>query len=329
MEYRFKLLIVAFGLLFFHQSGHSQTCCSGGVPLSGNIGFDGSERGTLQMELSYDLNYLATLKNGADIYQDETRRRTTQSLLFKTGYSISERWAVDGLFTYVKQGRRITYSGQVNQVQTSGIGDAVVILKYVLSSLADTGTEFQLGAGPKIPFGRSDLMDERGITLNADLQPGSGSWDLITWGYVARQIKRRPSATISGRIVGRFNGVNPEYLGSQTYQFGHSFQVYLGFGEQMNIGTQIISASLFFRYRQAFPDRVSSQVLDNTGGQWLNIIPSIGWHLKSNTILQIVPEIPLYGKVEGIQLSPTFRLQFGLYHTIGRKKKVEPNDFQL
>ncbi len=40
----------------------AQTCCSGGVPLSGNIGFEGSNRGTLQMELGYDLNYISTLK---------------------------------------------------------------------------------------------------------------------------------------------------------------------------------------------------------------------------------------------------------------------------
>ena len=58
----------------------SQTCCSGGVPLSGNIGFEGSNRGTLQMELGYDLNYISTLKEEAETLEDESRLRTTQSI---------------------------------------------------------------------------------------------------------------------------------------------------------------------------------------------------------------------------------------------------------
>ena len=85
------------------STSYSQTCCSGGVPLSGNIGFEGASKGTVQMEVSYDLNYLATLKTGSEIYEDGTRQRTTQSLLIKSGYSITNWLAFDALFSYVFQ----------------------------------------------------------------------------------------------------------------------------------------------------------------------------------------------------------------------------------
>ena len=325
-----NVLILGIGLNSFMPSKlYSQTCCSGGVPLSGNIGFEGADRGALQMELSYDLNYLATLKDGSDVYTDESRLRITQSILLKTGYSITRRVAVDALFTYVGQGRTITYQGNVNQVSTNGIGDAVIITKVILSRLNESGTELQLGAGPKIPLGRSNLADDRGITLNADLQPGSGSWDLITWGYYVRQLSKRPSFVVSARIIGRFNGSNQSYLGSETYHFGNSLQLYLGGGDRFNIKNRIISASLSVGYRHALADKINDNQLDNTGGKWVNIIPSIGWSIGPNSLIQLIPEIPVFSKVEGIQLTPSFRVQAGFYHTFRRKKNVESKKYIL
>lgn len=298
----------------------AQTCCSGGVPLSGNIGFEGDEKGTLQMELSYDLNYLATLKIGSEIYRDESRRRVTQSVLIKSGYQLTPWLAVDALFSYVFQDRRIVATEGVDQVQTRGLGDALLMARVVLSKIAVSGTELQLGLGPKIPLGKSDLRDQRGIALNADLQPGSGSWDAITWLYLARQLTIRPTAVVSARMVGRMNGTNREYLGSQSYRFGHSFQFYLGIGDQQLWGRQLFTPSVSLRYRYALGDQINDRDLENTGGQWLYVLPALSWHLNSRTILHLIPELPVYSKVGGTQLSPTFRMQAGIYFLLGQSK---------
>ena len=308
-------------MILISFQGYSQTCCSGGVPLSGNIGFTGAETGTLQVELSYDLNYLATLKNGSEVIQEESRIRTTQSVLLKSGYSITRWLAVDALFSYVFQERKVFVLDQTFRVSTRGVGDAVILPKFTLSNISTNGHEIQLGIGLKVPLGSTDLKDERGITLNADLQPGSGSWDMIPWAYYARQFRSRPSMVVSTRVLGRFNGMNKEYLGSQTYQFGRSAQIYLGLGDQLIVGNEILAPSLSLRYRLAAPDRINGQELDNTGGQWINIIPALSWHFRQNIIFHVIPEIPLYSKVTGIQLTPTFRMQVGIYYRFGQKKK--------
>jgi len=317
------LLLFVSVLILGISTTYTQTCCSGGVPLSGNIGFVGAGKGTLQMEVSYDLNYMATLKTGSEIFEDGTRQRTTQSLLIKSGYSITNWLAFDALFSYVFQERKITFNEEINQVRTSGVGDAVLMAKFILLNMAKTGSELQLGVGPKLPLGRSDLTNKQGITLNADLQPGSGSWDAITWGYFARQFVQRPTMVASVRIVGRFNGVNNEYLGSQTYKFGNSVQFYVGIGDQLVWGNQIFSPSLSLRYRYAGFDQISGHQLDNTGGQWVNILPALSWHLSPRSILHVIPEIPIYSRVGGTQLTPTFRLQIGFYHTFGRLGKFK------
>jgi len=330
MNYISKYVVVAFGLLVLGQiRGISQTCCSGGVPLSGNIGFQGAASGTLQMEFSYDLNFLSTFKTGTEVYEDGTRQRITQSFLVKTGYSINRWFAVDALFSYVLQGRKISFNDQIDQVNTHGLGDAVVMAKFILSNISESGSEFQLGIGPKLPLGRTDLTNNLDITLNADMQPGSGSWDLITWAYYARQFAIRPTMVASARVVGRFNGMNREYLGSQTYSFGNSIQLYLGIGDQVVWRNRILSPSLSLRYRYAAGDRINDQDLDNTGGQWINVLPALSWHLSPRSILHFVPEIPLYSNVGGTQLTPTFRMQVGFYHSFGMIGKDKSKTYQL
>ena len=317
-EFKYTLGLIICTLLFMPQL-YSQTCCSGGVPLSGNIGFTGAEKGTLQAELSYDLNYLNTLKNEWEVYPETSRKRVTQSVLFKTGYSINSWLAVDALFSYVSQEREITILEESYRVNTRGIGDAVILPKITLARLSQKGHELQLGSGLKVPLGRTDHEDERGIVLNADMQPGSGTWDAITWIYYARQFNFRPSMVVSTRVLGRFNGKNREYYGSQTYQFGTSSQLFLSLGDQLLIGNRVLAPSLSLRFRWAAKDRINEQELENTGGQWINLIPALSWHFRQNIIFHMIPEIPLISKVNGTQLTPTFRVQLGMYYRFGRK----------
>lgn len=318
LKVKLKILTaITFPLILMTGQMFSQTCCSGGVPLSGNIGFEGSYRGTLQTELSYDLNYLSTLKQGSLLYEDQTRLRTTHSMLLKAGYSLTDRIAIDALVSFVVQERRISFLGSESLVRTRGAGDGVVIVKFLLSRMAESGTELQLGIGPKIPLGKADLKDARGITYNADLQPGSGSWDLVSWAYFARQISIRPSAIWSLRFVGRINGPNREYLGTEHYRFGNSYQLYMGLGDQWLLGNRLISPSVALKFRYATADRFNTTPLDNTGGQWIYLVPALGWHWGQKVILNLIPEIPIYSHVRGVQLTPTFRIQAGFYYRFG------------
>lgn len=330
IRYVLKCLgVTVFSLIFFTSGLYSQTCCSGGVPLSGNIGFTGAEKGTLQAEISYDLNYLQTLKNEWEVYPETSRKRVTQSILLKSGYSINSWLSVDALFSYVSQEREITILEETYQVRTSGIGDAVILPKITLARLSQRGYELQLGSGLKVPLGRTDHEDERGIVLNADMQPGSGTWDVITWAYYARQFNFRPSLVVSARVLGRFNGKNRKYYGSQTYQFGTSSQIFLSLGDQFLLGNRVLAPSLSLRYRWAANDRINEQELENTGGQWINVIPALSWHFRQNIILHMVPEIPLFSRVNGTQLTPTFRMQLGIYYRFGMKNNDQSKNYSL
>ncbi|MFK7923554.1 MAG: hypothetical protein AB8H47_16435, partial [Bacteroidia bacterium] len=153
----------------------AQACCSGGVPISSNLGLATQEQGTLQLQFTYDWNHLQTLFSGNERLDDDTRIRNTHSFLLETSYDISRAFSVSALFSVVRQERIISTFGDPDITINTGLGDAILLFRYnLLAHRAQSNQQLVIGLGPKIPLGRANHRDERGITLPADLQPGTG-----------------------------------------------------------------------------------------------------------------------------------------------------------
>lgn len=303
-------LFILMGLVFsFHAQ--AQTCCSGGVPLANNVGsMPLAAKGHLQLSASYDLNNLQTLKDGSQVIDDASRTRITHSWLFRSNYAFSKRFSLEAVLSYVQQERVIAQNGFEDLTQTAGPGDAIIMAQY--QYLQGKNISLVIGAGPKIPTGRSDLKDDRGITLNADLQPGSGAWDGIFHHRLQWNAPGRKSMILSSILNLRITGNNYDYLGIQTYQFGNEIQWLNGLNDQLLIGKQLLNLGINFRYRKAFADQVDGSELPNTGGEWLFMMPAISFPLNQQISFASNFEIPIYAYTEGTQLSPTFRLNFSL-----------------
>jgi hypothetical protein len=298
----------------------AQTCCSGGVPLTGNLGMSSASAGTWQFAPSHDLNYMHTLKQGRKTLADPSRMRITQSMLLETGYSISDRLSVSGLFTYVFQTRRIEQFGSVNRDFLHGVGDGVILVSYRLGDGNGQGWELITGAGPKLPLGRSDLASADGITYNADLQPGSGALDLIGWGLFSRSGFIRPSSSFSLRLIYRHTGTNKNYLEFSSYRFGNELQAIAGLSDQFLAGRQVLEPSLLLRFRTVGPDRLGGNVLPNTGGNWVYLVTGLNYHPSQVLHVRLAGEIPIYADLEGIQLTTSFRLTAGVYFRLTKSK---------
>jgi len=306
--------------LFINLSMSSQTCCSGGIPLSNSIGLPVSGKGTFLLGLNYDYNYLNTLKSGKDVLDDSARERTTNSLLFNLGYTISIDFSVEALFTYVKQERVITQFGNVNTDGSSGIGDGVILFKYNFNQLFKKNNLLRIGLGSKIPIGATDKTSDQGILLNPDLQPGSGAWDLIGWSFYSQTFSFRPSGTFSATAVYRYTGTNNNFLnGNSTYRFGSEFQMFINYTDQFLVGKALMNPGLSVQYRNADQDEIGGSLLDNTGGEWVNLIPSINIEIIEDLNFLLKFQIPIYSYVDGTQLTPTYRITTGLFYTIDRK----------
>ena len=318
----YKIITSVSLILLFSNVAYSQTCCSGGVPISGNLGLPPGNTGTWQFSLAYDINVLKTLMDGRDVLDDQSRERITRSILFQSGYTFSKRFSADLFFSYVKQERTINQFNKTDFTSINGIGDAALLLKYNLSKSSSSKFIFTIAAGPKFPTGRSDFIRDDGIPLNADLQPGSGSWDGIFWGNGIYKFDFRPTFNLSSTAIFTYKGKNNQYLGEQTYQFGNEMQVIFSANDNFLIGKKIIDTSISFRYRKALSDRFNELTMPSTGGQWVFLAPSLAYNFSQKFAANATFEIPIFSEVEGTQLSPTYRLNFGVFFKINKKNEL-------
>lgn len=321
----FKITFLAF-ILGISQQIYSQTCCSGGVPLSNNLGLSNNGKGGFQLGVNYDYNNLNTLNAGSSKLNDDSRQRITNSILVNTNYAFTNQFSLETLFTWVNQTRTISQFGNENFTETSGIGDAVVLLKYRMLDVLGENTFLNLGTGVKVPLGKSDLTSEEGIQLTSDLQPGSGAWDGLGWLSFSKKGILRPSGTVSTSVIYRFTGVNSSYLNNtSTYEFGNTLQISAGYTDQLLIFNTIVNPGLVVKYRKSWSDKIDDSEIPNTGGNWVFVRPELSIQITPNFNAITKMEVPLYSYVEGTQLTPTFRVTAGLLLKINKKNKNSLN----
>ncbi len=314
-------LVIPILFIILQYNLKAQTCCSGGIPLSNSIGLAILEKGSLQIGVNYDYNNLNTLNDGSNKLNDDSRLRVTHSVLLNVGYAITDNFSVEGLFTWVNQRRKITQFGNENLDQTSGIGDGVLLAIYNFSNTIGKNSALSIGIGSKIPIGSSTEKNDQGITLNADLQPGSNAWDIIYWSSASKSFNFRPSFNIFSRFTYRNTGTNNSYFGDSTYKFGNEFQAFIGFSDQFLLFKTITSPSISFKYRNTVQDKIGGFNIENTGGSWVSIIPNFSINIKPNIVFSTKADLPIYSNVDGTQLTPTYRLTTGILFTIAPKKE--------
>jgi len=207
-----------------------QTCCSGGVPVSSNLGMPDVDGKVFQLNVGLDHSSLKKLLNERSILNDQSRERLTNSFLVELGYSFGKKWSIDLFTAFVQQIRNIHQFSNINQAQTLGLGDIAMLVKYKL--ISKNGLSWSIGIGPKLPTGPSDLRNENGLRYVTDLQPGSGALDGLFWTNIRKRIAGKPSANITFQNVIAIKGVNNRYLGTERYRFGNEIQTTLSISDR-------------------------------------------------------------------------------------------------
>ncbi len=257
--------------------------------------------------VGYDLNVMNTLKSGTETLDENTRKRTTHSFMAQAGYTIRKWLSVDMFLPYVFQQRILTPIGQTpNESSTSGVGDFVIMPKIRFYK------NFQAGVGIKIPTGATELTNDDGLVLSPDLQPGTGAWDLIFWLNGGQELGFRQSMSINGTVSYRATGSNKTYLEDQTYTFGNEFQITAGIADRFLIGNQIFDPSVSFKYRKVQSDNRDEFDLPSTGGEWVFIRPGLIYQATPQISVQSNIELPLYAKLNGTQVTTTYRINLSI-----------------
>lgn len=186
---------------------------------------------------------------------------------------------------------------------TSGFGDLRVGVRYGLLV-----REQQLLVGGllvKFPTGQYKLRDSEGGINEPTIQPGTGSTDFIgSLLYSHQVIPLKAEWFVSGsHRVNRENGLD--------YRFGDETQASLGF--RYKTGRQV-TWSLQLNGRRTGRDTFLGAGVPSTGSTLVNLTPGLKLDSDTGTSIYGFVQIPIYEKVNEVNLAPRAGLLIGISH---------------
>ncbi|GAB4187089.1 MAG: hypothetical protein Kow00108_24100 [Calditrichia bacterium] len=304
MRIAYMLIII----LFFTQL-NGQSCCSAGTPLAGKMILSGIEKGRWRVAIGYDYNYLNSIYNGRKKVAEQLRTRISESLILNLQWGINSYFTFGVLASHNKQHRKSFLIDKPPEVvEVSGVGDIVISVQIAAKKITFLSPhQLEIGMGLKLPTGEH-LLKNQGILLPPDLQPGTGSTDLIFLFYYARGYvpTSRISFTISSTV--RLTGQN-----SLGYEYGNEW--FTNFNLQIK-KTSFIAISSGFEFRNISKEKRSGHPVANTGGYWVNFIPDITLFPSESMMAHFYSQLPVFRKVGGIQLTTTYRIGIRLSYLL-------------
>jgi len=319
---RWGIYGLAILVLVLPEFSKAQTCCSGGVPLGSSLGLGAAEDQTFQFLATYDLNVIDDLVSFSELLDDQTRSRTTQSSIFEINYGFNHRFSVTGVVPFVRQTRMIqAFGGAEDFTAVQGPGDVILVLKYrILNPDKNPNLDWVIGAGPKIPTAKTDFTNNQGLVLAADMQPGSGSLDGILWSYILKSHFLKPKLSFLAVTTFRYSGENKNYNSTQTYRFGNEFQFNLGLNYSFFVKWPVDVLTLL-QYRKQSVDLINGGVFPLSGGQWIYANPGVSIQFSPGLSFRITGTYPIYRKLEGTQLTTSYKWSASVLFNIPFKKK--------
>ena len=322
MKYYTSFLITTALLVQLPVAIMAQTCSCAGAPLLGTQSTGASGEGNLLIGLTYEFNQITNLYTGSTRITNNTAERNTQSALLEINYGITDRFSLSGTISFVQKFRESGLSNPAGSQTstTNGIGDGVLLLRYVLSQQSLWNRyHLAIGAGTKAPLGSTSVRNPNGLLFNADMQPGTGAWDSIFWSQTAISLLPRSTMNLSWINSYRITGTNERFTENDDYRFGNEFISNLSASNSIN---DRFSYSLNLRYRSTASDQRNEITMPNTGGIWLSVIPDLFIGLSESLSLKLSGQIPVYQDLRGFQPSTTYTLSASLFINFNRNENA-------
>jgi len=194
--------------------------------------------------------------------------------------------------------------GAHEQWRYTRVGDVQALARWQAPS-STQDLAWALTAGLKLPTGSHTVANGEGAVAERSLQPGSGTTDLILGG--------------SARIVlGLADALNLQLSWTQAlaeadgFKPGHRMDLSAGWAHAMSPSwSLLLQANLTRRGR----DSGAEAEPDVSGGTTLNLSPGASVSLGEKDLVYGFVQLPVYQKVNGIQLTPDASFVLGWTHS--------------
>ncbi len=235
------------------------------------------------------------------------RRTRNLNLVATIGYGIDRDWSVaarvpvvrrDHLHDRIDEATGLPSTPQ--QWRFTRLGDVQVIARRQFV-VADAAASYALFGGMKLPTGSIDVTNADASRAERALQPGSGSIDLVL-GLAGRRAIGPTDA-----LIGQASWTQA-LTSREDYKPGRRVELSAGWSHAWSQG---LGAVLQLNLRQRGRDGGAQAEPDNSGSTTLELSPGVTFGVGPASTLYAYVQLPLYQKVNGIQLVPRSALAVG------------------
>lgn len=266
-----------------------------------------------QDELRSGTRRVDTVPDGTELEHDTLNRYVTAGVNYAPSYD----WNFQLLVPYVVRSHSTygTYDSSeplpdLSSASFSSLGDLRLVANYqgFLSS-----REFGVQLGVKLPTGQYGTAVDfhsgplAGQPLDASLQPGTGSTDVIAGAYfhhpLSRALELFASAQFQAAVKQRMDSIGNDY------RPGNSTSAILGL--RYSVDPRWVP-QLQLNLLHKAPDTGALADVQNTAGTVLYVSPGITLQLARGLFAFGFVQLPAYSNLYGYQLFPRFSASVGL-----------------
>ena len=314
------LILPIFVLLANSLNG--QTCCTAGAPISSFLEVNGMDEKATSIQLIYEYKSINLLVDNNQRLTNDPRSRLGQNVALKVDFTQNTKWAYSVILPLVYQSRET-----VSQRQTSlGLGDLTLIAQYIV--FANSKSSLNFSAGAKLPIGRVNHRDDSNIFLSPDMQSGTGSYDFLVRSSYNESRFIFPFLTANASLLFRRNGFNDDFgstenFGGRSFAFGNEAIAVAGLRYLQDYKLGFLIPDLGLKYRWGGSNQEQRIDAPNSGGHWVSLPLGFSYVPDDIKSIRLFGEIPLYQKLEGLQITTNFLVGVQLSYLIKKKNNIE------
>jgi hypothetical protein len=301
----------------------AHACASCGCSLSADAAMGYSAMPGWRLSIEYDYinqdqlrsgtQTVAGVPAGAELEHETVNQYVTTAL----SYSPNSSWNLTLLLPYVIRDHSTygTYDPtqplpELSRSFSSSIGDAKLILSY--QGFLPTNN-FGVQLGVKLPTGQYGTAVDfhsgpnAGTPLDASLQPGTGSTDIILGAYYYQAISQNFDAFINAQFQAAVKHRMDQP--GNDYRPGNSTN--LSFGLRYEANPRWVP-QLQINLLHKAPDQGALADVQNTAGSVAYLSPGLTAELSARVHAFVFAQLPVYSNLYGIQLFPRWTASAGV-----------------
>lgn len=283
-------LYTTLALLACSGGVEAATCSCAGAPVLIYLDTRATERGEFYLSYTAEDHEINDLVSGSKDINDETGRdRNSFSQIVSASYALTDQLSFSALVSYVEHNRTIGAS-IFGKTSVSGLGDSVLLARYTPVVITPFSRhEVSLGLGARVPTGENEAGT--GFLVSEDMQPGVGAYGWIGWASYSYAFDQAATLQFHAAANHTYNEEN-----DRKYAFGNESNLVAGISQR--IGARFAwSATL--RYRDTEPDRRFGFEIPNTGGRWLDFMPTVSWSFTDRLSAAVSGRVPVARDLNG------------------------------